>query len=305
MAVDGIINVLKPPGMTSHDVVAYLRGVLHTKKIGHTGTLDPAVAGVLPICVGKATRIIEYINEAEKVYRGEMTFGFATDTQDAMGNVTHYQKVKRFSPKRVEETLNNFVGKQQQIPPMVSAVHYQGKKLYEWAREGKTVERPSRTIDIKDIKILQVILDNDFPRVLFEVACSKGTYVRTLVSDIGQQLGWGAMLSFLVRTRSGCFGIDTAVTLKEIAVQSEAGCLKERLLPLDYPLQYLSKVTINLEGREKISHGMSLGSQWFTGLSDVPLTDRVRVYDSKGVFIAIAKAPDDHNCQFKPLKVFL
>lgn len=212
--MDGVINVLKPAGMTSSDVVVRLRKILKTRKIGHTGTLDPEVTGVLPICVGKATRLAEYLTNQGKAYRCEITFGITTDTQDATGEIMS-KEPPNIGAEDFQQLVPKFIGTIQQIPPMFSAVKHQGKRLYELARQGLNVERKSREIHISSMKFEEWI-SGEYPRAIFEVDCSKGTYVRTLCYDMGEALGCGAHMSSLVRLRSGPFQIQESITLETI-----------------------------------------------------------------------------------------
>ncbi len=207
----GIINVYKDKGYTSHDIVQILRRLLNLKRIGHTGTLDPDVTGVLPICVGRATRLVEYIQNDGKVYSGTLKLGIATDTQDISGKIIE-QSDKRITQNDFELILNKFIGEIEQIPPMFSAVHYKGQRLHELARKGIVVDRPARKVFIKDLKIL----DFNFPYVKFECACSKGTYIRTLADDIGRELGCFATLYDLERIAVGDYRVDEAISLEEI-----------------------------------------------------------------------------------------
>ena len=227
--MEGIINVLKPPGMTSSDVVVWLRRLLKVKKIGHTGTLDPGVAGVLPICVGKGTRLAEFITNQGKEYRAEVTFGMTTDTQDAYGQVIH-ETSPRLSPDDVEGVLPQFRGEITQIPPMYSAVRKEGKHLYEYARQGISIDR-----DVRPVTIQRLCLDKWYagnpPKAFLTIECSKGTYVRTLCHDLGQTLGCGAYMSYLVRVRSGSFKIQDSWTLEEIEKAAGEGSFAF-LLPL-------------------------------------------------------------------------
>ena len=212
--MEGIINVLKPPGMTSSDVVVWIRKILKIKKVGHTGTLDPGVAGVLPICVGKGTRLAEYITEQGKAYIAEVTFGLTTDTQDSYGKV-----IRETSPilnrSDLERALSNFIGKISQVPPVYSAVRKEGKHLYEYARKGIPIEINPREVSIYKMN-LEEWFDGEFPRAILDIECSKGTYIRTICHDLGQALGCGAHMSYLVRVRSGPFMIQESWTLEEI-----------------------------------------------------------------------------------------
>ncbi len=217
--MNGVINVLKPPGMTSSDVVVWLKKILHTAKVGHIGTLDPGVSGVLPVCVGKATRIAEYLSRQDKLYRAEITFGITTDTQDSYGEV-----IKTGQPflKKTDllKVIPCFTGLIQQLPPMYSAVRHKGNHLYEYARQGLEIARKTRTVNISCIKLL-FWLDGEYPKVMLDIECSKGTYIRTLCHDLGEALGCGAFMSYLLRLRSGPFGILESWTLEEIGQCSE------------------------------------------------------------------------------------
>ncbi|MDR1701624.1 MAG: tRNA pseudouridine(55) synthase TruB [Sporomusaceae bacterium] len=220
--MNGVINVLKPPGMTSHDVVGAIRRIYRFKKVGHAGTLDPGAAGVLPVFLGSATRLIEYFSEDDKSYRAWVTFGAATDTGDDTGTVI--SKIDSFTlpdAPELEKTLASFLGSQEQVPPMYSAIKVAGKKLYELARSGVTVERQPRPVTIHDLKLLK----REETRILIDVVCSKGTYIRTLCQDIGERLNVPATMSFLVRLRAGDFKLADAWSLEEIAANQDKVCL--------------------------------------------------------------------------------
>ncbi|MEN8906898.1 MAG: tRNA pseudouridine(55) synthase TruB [Clostridiales bacterium] len=207
-----ILNVLKPPGMTSFDVVGYLRKLTKIKKIGHTGTLDPMAVGVLTICIGKATKLLEVLVDKDKVYKVEMKLGESTDTQDAEGCIIEEKSIDKIDENTIIKVLESFVGIYNQIPPMYSAIKINGKRLYELARKGIEIERKSRKIEIRKIDLININKNI----VKFDVECSKGTYIRTLCHDIGEKLGCGAHMNFLLRTRSGKFRIEDSYTLQEI-----------------------------------------------------------------------------------------
>lgn len=244
--MEGVINVLKPPGMTSSDVVVWLRKLLRIKKVGHTGTLDPGVAGVLPLCVGKGTRLAEYITEQGKAYIAEVRFGITTDTQDAFGKVTE-RISSEIKQSDLERVIPSFRDKISQVPPMYSAVRKEGKHLYEYARQGKTVERVPREVSIYKLE-LDKWYEGEFPRAILEIECSKGTYIRTISHDLGQALGCGAHMSYLLRVRSGPFKIQESWTLEEIEKATRDGDYSF-LLPLtsgiDLPKVFLSAVRGN------------------------------------------------------------
>lgn len=232
--MNGILNIYKERGQTSHDVVAKLRWILKIRRIGHTGTLDPNAEGVLPVCIGQATKLAELLTEKEKVYLTEMRLGVSTDTQDAWGQVTAEKEVTA-DADAVKAAVFSFVGDIWQRPPMYSAVKQGGKKLYELARAGIEVERPQRPVTIYEIKDFTALSEN---RCQFTVCCSKGTYIRTLCHDIGQKLGCGAHMTSLLRLRSGRFSIDTALKLSEVERLQQAGELARYLLPIDQAFDF-------------------------------------------------------------------
>lgn len=224
--LDGFINLLKPAGMTSHDAISALRRILRTKKIGHTGTLDPMAAGVLPICVGRTTRAAEYLEADRKRYRCELLLGAASDTGDIWGEVSYEGRdaAGRVTAEQMEEAILSMKGDQLQYPPMYSAVRKDGRRLYEYAREGVSIEVEPRAITIYEIAPVHIF--HEPMRVLFDIECSKGTYIRTVCEDIGKKLGCGAVMTFLARTRSGDFRIEESVTLEEMI---DEVCRKENL----------------------------------------------------------------------------
>jgi tRNA pseudouridine55 synthase len=297
----GIINVLKPPSMTSHDVVAYLRRLLGTKTIGHTGTLDPGVAGVLPLCVGNATRVAEFLTEAGKAYRAEITFGISTATQDSFGEVTGVQSVK-FSYAEALVSAREFAGWIQQIPPMVSAVKSGGKRLYELAREGKEVERAARAAFIEELRPVSHKWEQEYPSIMFDVSCSKGTYVRTVCADWGAKLGCGAHLSYLIRTRSGPFALDQAYTLEELALSVEAG-KQDFLQAPDSGLTHMPALVLKEHRVAALMNGLSLGPRDYEYLPGPKEKEGwARLYSTQGEFLALGiQEPSGH---VKPKKVF-
>jgi len=276
--VNGVINCLKPPGMTSHDVVDFIRKQLGTKKVGHGGTLDPGAAGVLPIFVGKATKAVEFFDDCDKEYVAEMTLGVTTDTGDNLGKVLEIRECEA-EPASIVETFGKFVGKIQQIPPMYSAVRHKGKKLYELARQGITVERKPRTVEIYSIELIKY----EKPRVLFKVSCSRGTYIRTLCEDIGRALGCGAHLSCLIRTKLGPFNISRAITLEEIKEKSP-----DILVPLEEILSaFMASATIQVRNEKSFFKGAEFPAE---NLSDEPDENRrVIIYDQNKRFIGVGR----------------
>ena len=224
--MDGIIVIRKEKGYTSHDVVAKLRGILHMKKIGHTGTLDPDAEGVLPVALGKATKLVDLITDKEKTYEAVMRLGVVTDTQDMTGTILSQTEQISVTEKEVKEAAESFLGEQLQIPPMFSALKVNGKKLYELAREGKTVERKPRPVHFYQIEILEINL----PLVRYRVVCSKGTYIRTLCHDMGEKLGCGAAMESLVRTKVGKFELKDAITLAQAEEAVKSGAIQDKVL---------------------------------------------------------------------------
>lgn len=276
--MDGILNLLKPPGMTSHDVVSVVRRVLGIKKVGHTGTLDPGVAGVLPICVGRATRLAEFIAGGDKAYRAEITFGVTTDTQDSFGETLTETDASHLGKGDVAYAITKFQGEIMQVPPMVSAVKVDGKRLYELAREGVEVERAARPVTIHKLQLLD-FRPGVHPTAYVDVVCSKGTYIRTLGYDLGQALGVGAHMSYLVRTRSGPFTLPDAATLAELA----AG--QATMLTPAAALGAMPRATVAPAAAERLKHGVAPRMQ----VNEPPGTT-VALLDEAGELLALAEA---------------
>ena len=225
----GVINIYKEPGFTSHDVVAKLRGILRQKKIGHTGTLDPAAEGVLPVCLGKGTKLCDLLTDKRKTYQAVLLLGTETDTQDMTGTILSEKPTEQLTEPAVRGAAESFVGPYMQVPPMYSALKVNGKKLYELARAGKEVERAARPVEIYDLQIDAV----ELPRVMMTVTCSKGTYIRTLCHDIGEKLGCGGCMEKLIRTRVDRFAIGDSLRLSEVEALAKAGQIEDRIVPVD------------------------------------------------------------------------
>ena len=293
----GIINVYKEKGFTSFDVVAKLRGILKTKKIGHTGTLDPDAEGVLPVCIGRATKVCDILTDKDKVYEAVMLLGVETDTQDTSGEILIELPVT-VSEECVKETMLSFVGDYAQVPPMYSALKVNGKKLYELAREGKTVERKARNVQIFSIEILEINL----PRVRMSVHCSKGTYIRTLCHDIGQKLGCGGCMEKLLRTKVGVFELQDTLKLAEIDALAKAGDVEEKIISVDELFEDYTKVWTTPEFDVVVHNGNRVKKRMLQ--EKLPLnTERLRVYDSKSEFIGIYEFSKERG-DFKPVKMF-
>ncbi len=293
--MDGIIVIRKEKGYTSHDVVARLRGILHMKKIGHTGTLDPEAEGVLPVALGKATRLVDMLTEKEKTYEAVMRLGVVTDTQDMTGTVL-LQKNVSVTPEQVREAAENFVGDYMQVPPMYSALKVNGKKLYELAREGKTVERKARPVHFYEIRIMEINL----PLVHFQVTCSKGTYIRTLCHDMGEKLGCGAAMESLVRTRVGRFTLEDAITLTQVeeAMQNEE--ISHKIFSIEEILQEYPRISCKKEGDRLLANGNPLVQELVDGCEK---NEWVRMCSSQGSFTGVYQWDERRNRYF-PVKMF-
>ncbi len=281
--MNGILNILKPPGMTSFDIVARVRGLLKMKKAGHTGTLDPMAVGVLPICLGSATKAIEYMMEKDKLYRAELTLGITTDTQDAYGEIME-TKEALYGNEEIEAAVKSFMGKSQQLPPMYSAIKINGRKLYEMARDGLTVERSPRPVEIYSIDVIDIKRE-DKPKILFDVHCSKGTYIRTLCADIGEKLGCGGHMSFLLRKRAGVFDLAAAVTLEELKQAVDEGSVASLLLNTERVFDGFGAIKLEEPQEKKLLNGMPVELAVCGGIAE----GLVKVYNSKGVFFALGE----------------
>lgn len=259
--MDGILALYKEKGMTSHDCVFKLRKILKTKKIGHTGTLDPDVTGVLPICVGRATKVAQYLTDAGKAYEGEVTLGFSTSTEDASGDKVEENRVTdTFSRAQIVAVLRSLTGSIKQTPPMYSAVKVNGKKLYEYARKGIEVERPTREVTIHELTLLddRELFQGDTISFRFRVRCSKGTYVRTLAVMIGEALGYPAHMSFLIRTESAGFTLEQCKTLEQVQELVDQGKQYELFWPLERGLSHLPNYQISDKVAKKVLNGAVL-----------------------------------------------
>lgn len=293
--MNGIINIYKEKGFTSFDVVAKLRGILKTRKIGHTGTLDPDAEGVLPVCIGKATKICELLTDKTKEYEAVMLLGRTTDTQDVTGETLTQQEV-RCSAKEVEKAVLSFAGDYMQVPPMYSALKVNGKKLYELAREGKTVERKPRPVHFYEIEILDI----DFPLVRFRVTCSKGTYIRTLCHDIGEKLGCGAAMETLLRTKVGRFTLDDAITLAQTEEAVRNGEIEQRILGIEEILAEYPRVCCTKEGDRLLANGNPL----VQALVNAEEKDGwIRMCNSEGSFAGVYQW-DEKRDRYFPVKMF-
>lgn len=295
--IHGILNVYKEKGYTSHDVVARLRGIAGQRKIGHTGTLDPDAEGVLPVCLGKATKVCSILTDSDKVYETVLLLGKETDTQDISGTVIRETDISGLTETEVERTIKGFIGEYSQIPPMYSALKVGGKKLYELAREGKIVERKARTVYIRDISMKEMQL----PRVKMEVRCSKGTYIRTLCHDIGEQLMAGGCMEQLIRTKAAGFCLKNSKTLDEIEKIKEEGKLDEIIVPVDEIFSSYRKINVTGRQEELLYNGNAFSIE--ENLKETADKEIVRVYDSRDRFVALYKYEDSKQ-QYKVMKMF-
>ena len=304
----GVLNVYKEKGFTSFDVVAKLRGILKQKKIGHTGTLDPDAEGVLVVCLGKATKLCEVVTDKDKSYEATLLLGKTTDTEDSSGTLISEQEVC-VTKEEVEEVMMSFVGEYDQIPPMYSAIKVQGKKLYELAREGITIEREPRRVVIHRLEIL----DMDLPYVRFKVSCGKGTYIRSLCRDIGEKLGCGAIMDKLVRSSvesaetGKSFTKEDALSLSEIEKLCQEEQLEDYILPIDTLFPKLKKGYVNDEGNKKLYNGNFLKRQDFARDSEIPDMEegsQCLIYDKENKFVAIYQYKKNIYA-WKPEKMFL
>jgi len=281
--INGIVNIYKEKGYTSHDVVAVLRKVVGQKKIGHTGTLDPDATGVLPVCLGRATKVCELLTDHDKTYEALLLLGKTTDTQDISGEVLEERDPGNLTEEEVRSCIESFIGEYDQVPPMYSALKVNGKKLYELAREGKTVERKSRRVQIHGIRIVEMNL----PHVRMEVDCSKGTYIRTLCHDIGEKLQVGGCMEELERTKVGRFLKEDAVTLDEVRQKMEQGEGAELFTPLDQIFAELPAVTVTDAKAWMSYNGNDLPERFLLEKEEWTDGQEVRVYDSRKNFIGL------------------
>ena len=302
----GMMTIYKEAGYTSSDVVARLRGILHMRKIGHTGTLDPDAEGVLPVCLGKGTKLCELIADRDKEYVAVLRLGTVTDTQDMSGTVLRSipdeEVIKRVTPEALEEAAAKFRGPIRQVPPMYSAVKIGGKRLDELARQGRTVERPAREVTIYELEIINAAL----PLVTLRVRCSKGTYIRTLCQDLGEELGTGGAMESLLRTRVGRFRLEEAIRLDDaeaIMKSEDPDRILEHILPIDSFFEEAPKANVRPEGMKALLNGNSIKRN----LTDLPAVGKrcdVRMYGQDGKFCALYSY-DPRKDELRNVKMFI
>ncbi len=295
--LNGIINIYKEKGFTSHDVVAKMRGICKQKKIGHTGTLDPDATGVLPVCLGSGTKLCDMLTDKDKEYVAELLLGVETDTQDVSGQVLARREVE-VSEAQVKEAVMSFQGDYMQVPPMYSALKVNGKKLYELARAGKEVERQARPVTIHEIEIL----DMQLPVVKIRVACSKGTYIRTLCADIGEKLGCGGTMQSLLRTKAGIFGAEDAITLTQMEKIRDEGRLEEILYPVESVFEECPSLHIQPDYQKLLDNGNAFYAHQTMEKTTYPVGKWVKVYGKERFFGVYAYEKEARR--YKPVKMF-
>jgi tRNA pseudouridine55 synthase len=305
--MNGILNIFKPKGISSYQTVKEVRDILNISKAGHTGTLDPSASGVLLICIGQATKIAEFLVGMKKHYQGEMILGISTDSQDSKGKIIQKREVETdINENRIKDIFKKYEGTISQMPPMFSAAHYKGERLYHLARKGIEVKR-----NLKKIKIYQLNLINFYqdvnPIVKFEVICSKGTYIRTLCNDIGNELGCGAHLSNLVRKKVGNFSIEDSLNLEELKKEKVLG--KRYLISIDSALEEFNKITVKSEATKTVLNGGVISSEQIVEIPEGLKTRKnkfVKIFDEKGNLLSLGTSIKENgkNIFFKQIKVF-
>jgi tRNA pseudouridine55 synthase len=303
MMVSGILPLYKPAGMTSHDCVMRIRKLLHTKKVGHSGTLDPQVTGVLPLCIGNATKVADYLHEQPKKYIATMVLGQATDTEDGTGNVIATQPVNSpITKEKIQEVFSAFTGEISQMPPMYSAVKVGGIRLHEAARKGMAIEREARKVRIYELELIDGNLTGEYPSFTFQVTCSKGTYIRTLCKDMGEAFGYPAHMSYLQRIKSGPFSLDDCYTFAEIEKAIDEDKISSLLYPLDRAFTHYPAVAIPAGRVRAIRNGLSQihlqPGNWEEG-------QKIAIYSPEGKFLAIHQVQHtEKGVESFPVRVF-
>ncbi len=302
--MDGILPIWKEKGMTSFDCVFQLRKILKMKKIGHSGTLDPEVDGVLPICLGKGTKVVEYLLASPKKYQGQITIGYATETEDAYGEIIEMTPVKEMlSIDLIDQAMSEMIGQLQQIPPMYSAVKVNGRRLYEYARKGEEVERPVRMVNIYEFKRTSSPVfdkENDTMSWTFEVTCSKGTYIRTLAVDLGRKLGYAAHMSQLTRIKSGLYTPEDCITIEEVRKAVEEGMIEQYIKPIESALSIFNQMPIPSSVEKKVINGSLLEK------GELPLKEGqlpIALYQGEQVVALYDQHPEKEG-MLKPIKMF-
>ncbi|NLM13728.1 MAG: tRNA pseudouridine(55) synthase TruB [Epulopiscium sp.] len=301
--MNGILNIYKEKGYTSHDVVAIIRKLLHQKRVGHTGTLDPEAEGVLPICIGKATKVVEFLTDQKKRYLAMAKLGITTTTQDHTGDIVETRPVV-FNKDKIKEIVQSFIGEYEQIPPMYSAIKVNGKKLYELARQGKTIERKARKVHIYDIKITSFMPPD---QIELDILCSKGTYIRTLCADIGDQLGCGAHMSNLIRTEVGIFNVNNSIKLDQFKELVDKQEINNVIIKVDELFHDYPSVIIKESGEKALNNGNKIYFSYIqSDIKSIKAHKTVKVYNYHGSFVGIYNVvKQGAESYLKPLKLFL
>ncbi len=294
MAIDGILNLDKPRGKTSFDIVAKIRRISGERKVGHAGTLDPDATGVLVVCLGQATRMVEYLAAANKAYRAEVEFGTATDTYDASGQIVTSGDASRLSRRDVEDAAGSFVGLVEQVPPAYSALKHQGVALYRLARAGVDVPRKARLVEFQRV----AVVDWQSPVAILDVECGKGTYIRSLAHDLGERLGCGAHLRSLVRVRSGGFCIEDSVSVEQVEAAFSGGAWRELVQPVDVAVQHLPRVSLDEAEERRVLDGRPVAGCW----QEAPAGGMCRAHGPDGRLVAILAYDEQGEC-WRPRKV--
>lgn len=300
MSYEGILPIWKPAGFTSHDVVAKVRRIVKMKRIGHTGTLDPEVTGVLPLCLGRATRLVEYIQELPKTYDAELTLGLSTNTEDLTGQIIENHPNLEINRNQIEQALMSMVGEIEQIPPMFSAIQVNGKRLYDLAREGITIERKPRKVTIHSITIGEMHLHRQYPVVSFRVVCSKGTYIRTLCTDVGRKLKVPAVMNLLIRSSTGGITAENCLKLEQLDELVQNNLLESMLIPADKVISYLPRITVSESEAVFALQGKSIACPFNEQIVE---DDLIRLYALESTkFLGIFQL-NNRGCLI-PIKVF-
>jgi len=287
MNLSGVLPINKPSGVTSHDVIQRLRQILNIKRIGHTGTLDPSASGVLLACVGKATKVVQFLTEYDKEYEAVIKLGITTDTYDGDGEITEIKEDFKISPDRIRKVIDSFKGRIWQVPPLHSAIKYKGKKLYQYARAKEKVEVKKREVKITELEVLDI----NMPFVKLKISCSKGTYIRSLAFDVGQKLGCGAYLFSLQRTRVGPFKLQEALGLEKISAVEDENKICDLLIPIEKALAHLPSVVVKESFTEKVRHGVPLAPSSVLSIEkDFDQDQTISIKDGQKNIIAIGKA---------------
>lgn len=306
--MNGILNIFKPKGISSFQAVKEVKNILNIPKAGHAGTLDPSASGILLVCIGQATKIVQFLVDLKKYYQGEMILGISTDSQDSEGNIIQRKKVKNdIDEERIKRIFLKYKNINSQIPPMFSATHYKGERLYRLARKGIEVKRSPKKIKIYKLNLLNFNQKMNHPIIKFEVVCSKGTYIRTLCNDIGNELGCGAYLSNLVRKKIGYFNLEDSINLD--ALKKEKILEKKYLISIDSALKGLNNITVRNEAIKTVLNGGSISNEQITTntkISKIGRSKFIKIYDLENnlLSIGIPIKKNEKDLIFKPIKVF-